>query len=354
MKFGYFTHVWHKRNMTPAQRYQLLWRELALADEVGFDYGFTVEHHFSPNESWMPTPSIFCTGAAMHTRRMRIGPMGYLVPLYNPLRILEEAAVLDQVLDGRLELGLVSGILPQYFRHYGADFDNKRALTNEAVSLVKAAFASNRFSFNGRFHQYEDVELSVKPVQKPHPPLWLQSRDPETLRFLAQEGVHTGYLFFLPREETAPRYHEYVRLWRQAGHTYEPNIAYYTLIFVAETDEDAIAQASAHVIHTYLDIGGFGDGGGISPEALAANLAKRGETGAAEIAGHLADVQYLLARNLIFIGSPETVTRNIRAAADEGYFNTLLGEFNFGYLEEEQATRSIRLFAERVMPALRR
>jgi alkanesulfonate monooxygenase SsuD/methylene tetrahydromethanopterin reductase-like flavin-dependent oxidoreductase (luciferase family) len=76
MKFAHFSHVWNKPGMTAAQRYEQLWRELATCDELGFDFGFTVEHHFNPNESWMPSPSIYCTGAAARTRKMRHGPMG--------------------------------------------------------------------------------------------------------------------------------------------------------------------------------------------------------------------------------------------------------------------------------------
>ena len=188
MKFAHFSHVWNKTGMSAAQRYGLLWRELALADELGFEYGFSVEHHFCPEESWMPCPTVYCTGAAAVTKQMRIGPMGYIVPLYDPIRIVEEAAVLDNVLDGRLELGLVSGIVPSHFSHYrDADFQNRRSVSREAISLLKAAFVSEEtFSFEGSYHQYKNVNLSVKPLQKPYPPVWYQTRDPETLEMLAQ------------------------------------------------------------------------------------------------------------------------------------------------------------------------
>src|SRR5262247_3811404 len=120
MKFAHFSHVGNKPGMTVAERYEQLWRELETCDELGFDFGFTVEHHFNPNESWMPSPAIYCTGAAGRTRKMRHGPMGFVVPLYDPLRIAEDAAVLDNVLNGRLELGLVSGIVPDFFGPYRA------------------------------------------------------------------------------------------------------------------------------------------------------------------------------------------------------------------------------------------
>jgi alkanesulfonate monooxygenase SsuD/methylene tetrahydromethanopterin reductase-like flavin-dependent oxidoreductase (luciferase family) len=198
MKFAHFSHVWNKLGMTAAERYSQLWRELTAADELGFDYGFCVEHHFNPRESWMPSPSIYCAAAAAQTRRLRIGTMGNVVPLYDPLRIVEDAAVLDHVANGRFELGLVSGIVPDFFGPYGANFQNRRALTHEALLCIKQALSSQGcFSFNGEFHQYQNVTLGVKPLQRPHPPIWIHSRDTDTLAILAREGVHTGYLFWL-------------------------------------------------------------------------------------------------------------------------------------------------------------
>ena len=89
MKFAHFSHVWNRPNMSPGERYDQLWRELAVADDVGFDYGFAVEHHFLRHESWMTSPTVFCTGGAANSKNMRLGPMGYVVPLYDPIRILE-------------------------------------------------------------------------------------------------------------------------------------------------------------------------------------------------------------------------------------------------------------------------
>jgi alkanesulfonate monooxygenase SsuD/methylene tetrahydromethanopterin reductase-like flavin-dependent oxidoreductase (luciferase family) len=110
MNFAHFSHIWGKPGMTPYQRYEELWRELELCDQLGFDYSFCVEHHFRPDESWMSSPSLYAVGAGARTRRMRVGPMGYIVPLYHPLRLAEEIAIVDQMLGGRLELGLVPGI----------------------------------------------------------------------------------------------------------------------------------------------------------------------------------------------------------------------------------------------------
>ncbi len=354
MKFAHFSHVWNKPGMTAAQRYEQLWRELALADELDFDFGFAVEHHFNPNESWMPSPSIYCTGAAARTRNLRLGPMGFVAPLYDPIRIAEDAAVLDNVLGGRLELGLVAGIVPDFFGPYRADFSNRRNLTHETLALVKKALsAQGAFSFEGGYHQYQNVTLSVRPLQKPHPPIWIHSRDADTLALLAREGVNTGYLFLVPRGEVAPRYREYLKLWNQAGHKGKPNIGYWILVYVDETDEKALAKAKHYCTHCFTKVFGTRADGGIGYLRLAENFAKRGDPGGAEIARNAVNLDYLLERNLAFVGSPKTVTEKIKAAATEGVFNTILGEFNIGDIAEDDLMRSIRLFGTEVLPALR-
>ena len=103
MKFSHFSHIWAKPGMTPHARYEQLWRELALSRRLGFDHSFCVEHHFRPDESWMSSPSLYAVGAGARTKRLRIGPMGYIVPLYHPLRLAEEIAIVDQMLGGRME-----------------------------------------------------------------------------------------------------------------------------------------------------------------------------------------------------------------------------------------------------------
>jgi alkanesulfonate monooxygenase SsuD/methylene tetrahydromethanopterin reductase-like flavin-dependent oxidoreductase (luciferase family) len=354
VRFAHFSHVWNKPGMSAALRYEQLWRELAACDEIGFDACFCVEHHFNPNESWMPSPSIYCAGAAARTRRLRVGAMGYVAPLYDPLRIAEDAAVLDHVLNGRLDLGLVAGIVPDFFGPYRAEFKNRRELTHETVRFVKLALSSNgAFSFAGPSHQYENVTLSVKPLQQPHPPLWVHSRDADTLAFLAKEGVNTGYLFLVPRNEVAPRYREYLRLWHEAGHKEKPNIGYWVLVYIDETDEKALAKARGYFNYCFTKVFGTRAEGGIGYQRLAENFMKRGDPGGAEIARHAPDVDYLVERNLAFVGSPETVVKQIKAAAGEGLFNTVLCEFNIGDIEEADLMRSITLFGNQVIPALR-
>ncbi len=357
MKFAHFAHVWGKRGLTPAERYRQLWRELQLCDELGFDYGFCVEHHFRPEESWMSAPGLYSVAAGARTKRIRLGGMGHIVPLHHPLRLVEEIAIADQMLDGRLEVGLVPGISPQYFAPFNVDFPSRRAVTLEFVSFLRAAYTdAPKFSFEGKYHHFEDLKLSVNPQQRPHPPLWIETRDRATLAFCAKEGINVGYFLIFPRADCAPLYRDYLAQWRDAGWKRKPNIAYSTVVYVDETDEKALKTALSDAGQAYRGFLPPTD----DPAQLkeyqkehAQRFIERGENGAAEIALHLLDPDYLLERDLILIGSPDTVAAKLRRIAEDGVFNTFFGEFNFGNLAEEDLMRSIRLFGTEVMPRLR-
>ena len=246
--------------------------------------------------------------------------MGYIVPLYHPLRLAEEIAIVDQMLGGRMELGLVPGINPDYFRPFGLDYGQRKSPTLEFVDYLRAAFGETQpFSFHGADFHTDNARISVPPVQRPHPPLWMMSRDPQTLEFCARNGISPGYFLVYPRADAAPRYRKFLADWQAAGHAAKPNIAYCTVVYVDETDDKAVETAAFRASRAYE---GF-----LAPpkpgetfEERAADHAKmfvgRGEPGASEIMQHLFDADYLLKHELVFIGSPETVAAKIRAAAE--------------------------------------
>src|SRR6476620_1373452 len=232
MKFAHFSHIWGKPNMTAHERYEQLWRELALCDDLGFDYSFCVEHHFRPDESWMSSPALYAIAGGARTKRLRVGAMGFVVPLHHPLRLAEEIGIIDQMLGGRFECGLVPGISPGYFTPFGIDYNFRKSPTFEFVEYLRAAYGDKQpFTFHGDNHKTDSALLAVQPVQKPHPPLWMMSRDPPTLEFCAKEGVNTGYFINAPRHEVGPRYQKFLADWQKAGHPRKPNIAYSTVVY---------------------------------------------------------------------------------------------------------------------------
>jgi alkanesulfonate monooxygenase SsuD/methylene tetrahydromethanopterin reductase-like flavin-dependent oxidoreductase (luciferase family) len=357
MKFAHFSHIWAKSGMTPHERYEQLWRELQACDDLGFDYSFCVEHHFRPDESWMSSPSLYAVGAGARTKRLRIGPMGYIVPLYHPLRLAEEIAIVDQMLGGRMELGLVPGINPDYFRPFGLDYGQRKSPTLEFVDYMRAAFGDTQpFSFHGPEFHTDNAQLSVQPLQRPHPPLWMMSRDPQTLEFCARHAINPGYFLVYPRIDAAPRYRKFLADWESAGRAKKPDIAYCTVVYVDESDDKAIDTALLRASRAYEGFLKPGEPGETFEERArehAKMFVGRGEPGASEIMQHLFDAEYLLKHDLVFIGSAETVATKLRKAAAAGMFNVFMGEFNFADLPELDLMRSIRLFGELVIPALR-
>ena len=357
MKVAHFSHVWGKPGMGPHARYEQLWREIELCDDLGYDYAFCVEHHFRPDESWMSAPSLFTAGAGVRTKTIRLGPMGYVVPLYGSLRLAEEIATLDQMLGGRLEVGLVPGINPIYSEQFGLKYDARKGPTLEYVDYLRAAFGDQPFSFDGEYHATANARMAVMPVQRPHPPLWMQSRDPETLKFCAANGLNTGYFLVYPREDAAPRYRDFIAEWDTYDWGRKPQIAYSTVVYVDESDDKAHEVAFARAGRAYEGFLSFYDTAATLEERKAAFVAQaveRAEGRGAEIRANLFNPDYLHDNDLVFIGSPQTVTEKLMRAASEGVFNCFMGEFNFADLPEDDLMRSIRLFGEQVMPELHR
>lgn len=357
MKFAHFSHVWGKRGMTPAQRYEQLWRELELCDELGFDYCFAVEHHFNPDESWMSSGNLYSVGVAQRTKHIRMGAMGHVVPIHQPMRLVEEIAVADQMSHGRVEIGLVPGVSARPFPQFDGDFATRRERVYEFVSLLRTAYASDDgFSFEGRFYRTDEVQLSVLPAQRPHPPVWLETRDPPTLEFCAREGLNTGYFITYPRADAKVRYTKFLADWRRAEWKTTPRIGYSTVVYVDETDAKARDQAMAHAGKAYQ--GFFAHAKNEAElrqeqEEAAKRHERAGDFEGGVIMRNILNPEYLLERDLILVGSPDTVTAKLKTFSEGGLFNTFMGEFNFGQLAEVDLMRSIRLFGEHVIPALK-
>jgi alkanesulfonate monooxygenase SsuD/methylene tetrahydromethanopterin reductase-like flavin-dependent oxidoreductase (luciferase family) len=176
------------------------------------------------------------------------------------------------------------------------------------------------------------------------------------LEFCAKEGVNTGYFISFPRHEAGPRYQKFLAEWNAAGHARKPNIAYSTVVYVDETDQKALDTALFRASRAYEGLLPLGTPGETFEDRVAKQLERftaRGEPGAGKIMSNIFNQDYIMENELVFVGSVETVTKKLRKAAEIGFFNTFMGEFNFADLPEADLMRSIRLFGEKVMPALR-
>ena len=284
--------------------------------------------------------------------------MGYIVPLYHPLRLAEEIAIVDQMLGGRMELGLVPGINPDYFRPFGLDYGQRKSPTLEFVDYLRAAFGETQpFSYHGEDFHTDNARISVPPVQRPHPPLWMMSRDPQTLEFCAKNGISPGYFLVYPRADAAPRYRKFLADWQAAGHAAKPNIAYCTVVYVDETDEKAIETAAIPRQPRLRGISGRRQSPAI-PSSSAPQITPRCSSAAASRAPprscSICSMPTICSStNWCSSAHPRPSRQKSAPPPRAGVFNVFMGEFNFSDLPEADLMRSIRLFGEKVIPALR-
>ena len=188
MKFGVFYQLPCAEDQTPAQRYQDTIAQVQLADELGFDAAWLAELHFNQRFSVMPAPTVIAAAMAQTTSRIRIGTAVHLVPLHQPIRLAEEAAALDVLSGGRSIFGIGRGAISTHFQGYAIDQEEARDRFSEGLEMVLGMWTNDDYSYKGKFHQVEGINLSPKPVQKPHPPVFVACNSADTFNLVGQLG----------------------------------------------------------------------------------------------------------------------------------------------------------------------
>jgi alkanesulfonate monooxygenase SsuD/methylene tetrahydromethanopterin reductase-like flavin-dependent oxidoreductase (luciferase family) len=179
--------AWPDRTVPIRKVYERVLERIEIMDRSGYDAVWLAEHHF---QSFSVCPSIhmMATLVAARTRRLRIGTAVSLAAFYHPLRLAEEVALLDVLSAGRVNWGAGRGFHRQEFQVFGVPPEESAARFREAVDIVLAAWRSERLTFNGRFHAFEDVEVLPKPLQQPHPPVWLAASSEDSIKGAARDG----------------------------------------------------------------------------------------------------------------------------------------------------------------------
>ncbi len=160
-----------------------------LADELGLDHVWFTEHHFL-EDGYLPAFQPLAGAIAARTRRLRISTDIALMPLYHPIRLAEELAVLDHISRGRMELGLGMGYVPEEFRNFGVPLRNRVSMTEEGIDILRLAWADGPFSYEGKRYQIDGIEVHPKPVQPGGPPLWIAAMSEAGARRAARFGTH--------------------------------------------------------------------------------------------------------------------------------------------------------------------
>ena len=193
MKFGLFTSAQaHSGDLGPQGGHgfgDYLDFNVA-AERLGFQSSFSVEQHFS---GWNQVSStlMLLTALAMRTTRLRLGSAVMVLPWHNPVLLAEQAATLDLLSGGRLDLGIGKGYRHSEFKGFQIAPEEAEARFDEAVEvMIRAWTERNRFSHRGRFWQFEDIVVEPPPAQNPHPPLWVAAGSAASIRRAAARGFN--------------------------------------------------------------------------------------------------------------------------------------------------------------------
>jgi alkanesulfonate monooxygenase SsuD/methylene tetrahydromethanopterin reductase-like flavin-dependent oxidoreductase (luciferase family) len=364
MDFALFYEIpvarpWDERSEHRAYRETL--EQAVLADRVGFHSFWSVEHHFLEEYSHCSAPGVLYGAVAAKTSNLRIGHGVRLLPFpYNhPIRVAEAAAVLDLLSDGRLEFGTGRSSTRAELEGFGIDPSQTRPLWEEALEMVVGAWTNDVFSWQGKQFQFPPRRVIPKPLQKPHPPLWVACTSPESHEVAGRRGL--GLLSFTvgtsPEElgERIALYRRGIQSAEPIGKFVNPRAATFTMVHCAETTAQAVEDA-ADSFAWYAQRG----------VSLIASVGKwQAEQSGREIRGYdytkaIADLDtsfltfdYLNAVGACLIGDPdrciEQALRFRKAGCD-----LLLALVQPWKIPHEKVMKSIDLLGRYVIPALKK
>lgn len=331
MKFGAFDHI-DANGMSVGAQYA---HRLALVERyeaLGF-YAYHLAEHHATRLGMAPSPSVFLAAVVQRTTTLRFGPLVYLLPLYHPLRLIEEIGMLDAMSGGRLQIGVGKGGQPAEHERFGFAADELEARFEDCFEVLMKGLTAETLSHDGRFFQLPETPLLMKPVQRPHPPLWYGTGNPARAGWAARHGMNL--LCNLPDARTrviADAFGEALEREGKAGDG-RPFMGVARQLVVASTDAEAERIAARawrafarnfNWLVDWLDRPAFP-----LPQEFAA----------ARAAG------------MAFAGSPSSVRDWVAATRDAGGIDYLLIEPVFGDMTHEEALQGIELFGREVMPA---
>jgi alkanesulfonate monooxygenase SsuD/methylene tetrahydromethanopterin reductase-like flavin-dependent oxidoreductase (luciferase family) len=334
LKFGIFDHL--DTDGSPLGSFlDNRLRLLELIEQAGFQAYHLAEHHSTPL-GMASSPSVFLAAAIQRTRKIRLGPLVYVLPLYHPLRLYEEICMLDHLSGGRLTIGVGRGGALIEHQRFGIDPAVAPAMYQEAFAVLMRAFESDVLNFEGRFYNYKDYVIQVKPVQHPHPPIWYGAPHADAVAWAAPRAINVVSLGPGARARAiSDRYHEeWKKLGRDGGAL--PGIGITRHIVVAESDEEARAVAQAAYPRWR--------------EAIE-YLWQRSKMEFVLKEIYPPDFVTLERIGHGVAGSPATVRDYLARLHDETRVNTVLCQMVFGDMRLDDASRSIRLFGREIIPA---
>ncbi len=347
MKFGIFYELQLPRPWTETSEYDLFQQALGqmeLADRLGYDYVWMVEHHFLEEYSHCSAPEVFLGAASQRTKRIRLGHGVVQLTTNQPQRVAERVATLDLLSSGRVDLGMGEAAGPAELHPFGVRVRDKRDRWEEAVRAIIPMFSRTAWEFHGQYHDFAARNVIPKPMQKPHPPLWVACSNIQTIADAGAWGMGAlGFSFVSPEAARAWVHRYYNTLLRAprrlAEYPANPNIAIVNGFMCAPTDEEAMELAAGWTFFIFA-LSYYGRKGVDAPgqgDLWREYQSWRGTEKA----------QAVLRNGLI--GSPETIRAKLRQF-EQAHVDQVILLNQAGKTSDTAIRDSLGLFAREVMP----
>jgi alkanesulfonate monooxygenase SsuD/methylene tetrahydromethanopterin reductase-like flavin-dependent oxidoreductase (luciferase family) len=309
---------------TVEQLYSEVIDQAKLAEALGYDTFFVAEHHFHEYGT-VPNPAIMLAYLAAQTRRLRLGSAISLLTFHNPLTIAENYAMVDILSGGRVYMGVGSGYLKHEFDGYGINGAEKRERFDENLEIVTRLLQGERLNYEGKFNQINNVQLNVRPLQRPHPPIAVAILRKEAAYHVGLKGHNilcVPYGSIDRWEELEELAGEFQRGRKEGGKPAQPGDAAFVFHTCVGESEEEVRNSAAECFNLYVRT----------------RLYAKSQT-----------YDDILNSGLALFGTPDTVAEKVAHLYKLGVSHVITLH-NFGHLPEAQVHRSMKLFAQEVMP----
>ncbi len=347
MKFGVFYELQLPKPWAEFDEYELLNNALdqvELADRLGYDYAWEVEHHFLEEYSHSSAPEVFLAAASQRTKNIRLGHGIVQLTTNHPARIAERISTLDLLSHGRVELGVGEGSSVTELHPFDRRFRDKRAIWEDAMRCMLPMFSNEGWEYHGEHFDFPLRNVVPKPLQKPHPPLWVACSQLETIQMAGRRGIGALGFQFVSAEAARAWVNAYYNAFTReldllCDHATNPNIAVVSQFMCAETDEEAQRRADGSSFFQFA-LRFYNTNGPVVPGTL--SLWDEYQTWKQSASGQKAQGSGL-------IGSPATIRRRLRQFADSNVDQVILLN-QAGRNRHEHICEALELFARDVMP----
>jgi natural product biosynthesis luciferase-like monooxygenase protein len=319
------------------------------AENLGFDSVWPAEHHFS-EYGYCASPQVSLAAVAARTKRIRLGTGVIVLPFHNPVRVAEDFAFLDLMSDGRVDLGVGRGYQPLEFRGFG--LGDKQAISreifDEAIALIRQCWTEERVTFKGKHYQVEDLLVRPKPLQKPHPPVYMACLSPETFKLAGRYGFNVlmSGAFGLSPEGAKQGIADYRAARKAAG--LDPSsgqIALLLKVYVGESMDGARKDFAEPVTWYYRTVAKY-----LSPPTNEAPVKSYEMYSKSRHVAETLSFDSLADSPLMVCGDVDHCVEKLAKVTKDFGFNELLCWTRIGGMDNPKVLRSMELMSDRVMP----